>query len=122
EEYDKQLSLYYDKRRKTKPKLNLNISKDFNKKAIQLYEWFIRDYPKDRKVDQALFFLGYNHFQIGTSKKGAQYFEELNERFPRSRYVSESNFSLGEYYFENNKWKQAEAAYEKVIQRKDERL
>jgi TolA-binding protein len=122
EEYDKQLSLYYDKKRKNKPKLDLRISKDFNKKAIQLYEWFIRDYPKDRKVDQALFFLGYNHFQVGTTKKGAGYFEELNERFPRSRYVSESNFSLGEYYFEGNKWKQAEVAYEKVIQRKDDRL
>ncbi|MCB0347215.1 MAG: tetratricopeptide repeat protein, partial [Bdellovibrionales bacterium] len=122
EEYDKRLNLYYDKKIKNKPKLNLRIAKDFNKKAIQLYEWFIRDYPKDRKVDQALFFLGYNHFQIGSSKKGARYYEELNSRFPRSRYVSESNFSLGEYYFEDNKWKQAEVAYEKVIQRKDEKL
>ncbi len=122
EEYDKRLSLYYDKKIKNKPKLNLRIARDFNKKAIQLYEWFIRDYPKDRKVDQALFFLGYNHFQIGSSKKGAKYYEELNDRFPRSRYVSESNFSLGEYYFEDNKWKQAEGAYEKVIQRKDEKL
>ena len=120
--YDKDMAAFLAKKRKRRPKLNLKPAFAYNKKAIQLYEWFIRDFPKDKKVDQALFFLGYNHFELGQVKKGESYYLRLTKQFPRSPYVTESNFALGEYYFENEKWKSAQPFYEKVARVKKHRL
>ncbi len=113
-EYDKMLELYDNKKLKHAPKLDVSEARDFNKKAIQLYEWFVRDFPKDEKIDQALFFLGYNYYELGNVKKGTEYYDELIRRFPKSPYVVESHFALGEYYFENEKWQSAYDHYVEV--------
>jgi len=107
---------------KNRPKLNLAPATEYNKKAIQLYEWFLRDFPKDPKVDQALFFLGFNYFEINETKKGQVFYERLTKEFPRSLYVSESNFALGEYHFEGERWKDALVHYTRVAQQKNSRL
>ena len=121
-DYDKALKDYTDKKTRIKPKLNQQLAREYNEKAVQLYEYFIRDFPKDPKVDQALFFLGYNQFELGNTQRGEQYYKELVQRFPESIFVSESRFALGEYYFENEQWKDALDNYAKVIQAKKARL
>lgn len=121
-EYDKKLKDYAAKKTRIKPRLDQRLQREYNMKAVQLYEWFIRDFPKDPKVDQALFFLGYNQFELGNPKKGEQYYIELVKRFPQSAYVTESYFALGEYYFENERWQQALQSYAKVIKVKKARL
>lgn len=120
--YDKQMEDFLNKKRKTRPKLVLEPASQYNRKSIQLYEWFIRDFPKDPKVDQALFFLGYNHFELNEVKKGEKYYIRLTKEFPKSTYVVESNFALGEYYFDNEKWKEAKPHYLKVAKAKRHRL
>lgn len=121
-EYDQKLKDFQAKKTKIKPVLNLADAKDYNRKAIQLYEWFVRDFPKDEKMDQALFFLGYNFYELGDSKKGTAYYERLTQSFPRSPYVTEANFALAEYYFENEKWKTAQGYYAQVLKNKRHRL
>ncbi len=121
-EYDQKLKNYLDKKRAIKPKVDLRVAREYNKKAIQLYEWFLRDFPKDKKIDQALFFLGYNHFEAGDVKKGETYYQTLVKDHSSSAYVIESHFALGEYYFENDKWQEAFDNYSKVIQKKKARL
>lgn len=121
-EYDQALQKYHSGQTKKQPKLNLAASQDYNRKAIQLYEWFLRDFPKDPKVDQALFFLGYNYFELGEVKKGKDYYEQLTKQFPNSPYIDESNFALGEYYFEQERWKDALFYYSKVAANKRARL
>jgi len=106
-EYDLKLKEYHEGRLKIKPALDLRDAKEYNRKAIQLYEWFARDFPRDEKMDQALFFLGYNYFEIGETKKGLVYYTRLTKEFPRSNFIIESRFALAEYYFENERWKQA---------------
>lgn len=120
QKYDADVTAFNAKRRRTRPRLNTKAARKYNKKAIQLYKWFLRDFPKDRKVDQALFFLGYNVFQLGSPKKGIKYYQRLVKNFPRSSYVSESNFFLGEYYLKNNSMKKALGYYKKI--RKKSRL
>ncbi len=120
--FDKQMALYEEKKIKTKPKVNLSSAKEYNKKAIQLYEWFLRDFPKDDKVPQALFFLGYNYFEIGQVSKGRGFYEQLSSRFPKSIYVDESNFALAEHHFDNDNWKEAEKYYRKVTLKPRSRL
>ena len=121
-EYEKKVRDFTDKKTKIKPKMDQSLAREYNQKAVQLYEYFIRDFPKDPKVDQALFFLGYNQFELGNTQRGEAYYKELVQRFPESIFVSESRFALGEYYFENEQWKDALENYAKVIQAKKARL
>lgn len=121
-EFDKKLADYNAKKTKIRPKIDWSLSREYNKKAVQLYEWFVNDFPKDPKVDQALFFLGYNQFELDNPKEGERYYLELVQRFPDSPYVTESRFALGEYYFENEQWRKALDNYNQVIAVKKARL
>ena len=116
--YDKQVEEYNSGVRKKLPKINLKPANVYNKKAVQLYQWFLRDYPKDKKIPQALFLLGYNYFELGQPRKGKPYYLRLTRKYPNSRFVEESNFSLGEFYFENQKWSKAIGFYQKLLKNK----
>lgn len=120
--YDQQLKSYQDGKTKVKPQLDTKEAKDYNKKAIQLYEWFVKDFPKDEKMPQALFFLGYNNFEIGDNQKGLSYYNQLVNNYPNSQYIPESHFALGEYYFENEKWSEAYKSYSYLIKKPKHRL
>lgn len=121
-EYDQKIKDFLEKKTRIKPKLDPALTREYNRKAIQLYEWFVKDFPNDPKIDQALFFLGYNHFELGNTKQGEDYYRQLVTRFPDSVYITESHFALGEFYFENENWRQAFTNYQKVIQAKRARL
>lgn len=121
--YDKRLKAYNEGKLKRKPRPpSRREVRDYHKRAIRLYEWFVRDFPKDQKVPQALYFLGYNNFEIGNLKKGEKYYIQLTRTYPKSAYVSESHFALGEYYFEKEQWKKALPEYMKVVERRKSRL
>ncbi|MBX3041878.1 MAG: tetratricopeptide repeat protein, partial [Bdellovibrionaceae bacterium] len=122
DEYDKQLKQFQAGQTKKKPVLNQSEARAYNRRAIQLYEWFERDFPRDEKIDQAYFFLGFNHFELGNVKKGVDYYERLTRHFPRSVFVKEGYFALGEYYFENEKWSQAYREYSVLLKDKRHRL
>ena len=107
---------------KIRPKLDLSPSQEYNRKAVQLYEWFVRDFPKDPKIDQALFFLGYNHFELNQPEKGRAYYERLTKEHPQSPYVEESNFALGEYHFDREEWLPALKYYQAVSENPRARL
>jgi cellulose synthase operon protein C len=121
-DYDKKMDEFLTKKRKAKPKLDLEPAFVYNRKAIQLYEWFVRDFPKDPKMDQALFFLGYNHFELNQVKMGEAFYVRLTKEYPKSQYVHESNFALGEYHFDNERWKPAYEYYSRVAGDKRHRL
>jgi cellulose synthase operon protein C len=120
--HDANLQAFQTGKTKQRPKLDLTPAQTYNRKAIQLYEWFLRDFPKDPKVDQALFFLGFNYFEMNEAKKGQDYYVRLTKEHPRSLYVAESNFALGEYHFEAERWKDALGYYDKLTNQKTARL
>ncbi|MCB0415896.1 MAG: tetratricopeptide repeat protein, partial [Bdellovibrionales bacterium] len=120
--FDDKLDSYRQGKTKVKPRLDLSPVKDLNKKAIQLYEWFLKDFPKDKKVDQALFFLGYNYFELSEFNKGLFYYNKLTSNFPKSSYIPETYFSIGEFHFENERWKEALPNYLKVSKIRSSRL
>lgn len=122
DEYDKQLKIFEASKGKIKPKLDVAEAREYNRKAIQLYEWFARDYPKDPKLSQALFFLGYNYFELNDAKNGSLYYTQLTRQFPNSPFVGEAHFALGEYYFENEKWADAYKEYAKLMKDTKHRL
>lgn len=121
-EYDKKLKAYNEKKTKVLPKLDLREAREYNEKAVQLFEWFVKDFPNDPKVDQALFSLGYNHFELGNAALGERYYKQLVQKYPKSSFVIESHFALAEYYFENEDWKRALDHYTRVVKSKNARL
>lgn len=120
--YDEELDAYNNKKQSRRPKLNLRPAQEHNKKAIQLYEWFLRDYPKDPKVPQALFFLGYNYYELNKEDIGTKFYQQLSKKYPKSPYVDEANFALGEYFFDRADFKPALNHYAKVARNKRARL
>jgi len=123
DKYDRQLKAFQEGKTKRRPRPpSTREVKNYHKRAIRLYEWYVRDFPKSDKVPQALYFLGYNNFEIGQSGKGEKYYKELTRRFPKSVYVAESHFALGEFYFEKENWKPALFEYNKVVQKKRSHL
>lgn len=122
DEFDKEVKLFNEGKIKKRPILDARQARELNRKAIQLYDWFLKDFPKDSKVSQALFFLGFNNFELNQYDKGAVYYERLIKSFPKSPFVGEAQFSLAEYYFENEKWVLAYNRYAPLIQNKKHRL
>ena len=120
--YDAQAKKFLERKTRVKPKMDVRLQRDYSRKAIELYEWFVREFPTDRKIDQALFFLGYNWFEMGDPKKGEDYYLQLTKNYPNSAYVAESYFALGEYYFENERWGEAYDNYMKVVALRRARL
>lgn len=122
ENYEKAIKDYSMGKRKSKPMLNLNDAIEYNKKSLQLYEWFLKDFPNDPKAAQALYFLGYNHFALGDVKKGKKYYEMLVKKHPDSVYIEESHFALGDYYFDREQWANAYREYAYVIKDKQHKM
>jgi tetratricopeptide (TPR) repeat protein len=121
-QHDKAATAFNEGKSKVRPKLNLAPAQEYNRKSIELYENFLRDFPRDPKVDQALFFLGYNEFELGREEKGKVYYEKLIKEHSDSPYIEESNFALGEYYFDHEKWSTALSHYDGLAKNKHARL
>src|SRR5690606_6513606 len=93
-EFDKKIQAWEAKGRKGRaPKVNMKAPQVYNRKAMELYSWYIKDFPKSRKLDQAYFFMGYNNVELGNWKAGTAYYERLTKQFPRSIYITEARFA-----------------------------
>lgn len=121
-EFDARLAAFNKGKTKVKPVLNSAESRSYFNKSVQLYEWFQKDFPRDPKIPQALYFLGFNYFELNDPKRGEKYYTELSTRFPNSPFVDEASFALGEHYFENENWKEAYKRYAPVIKNKKHNL
>lgn len=121
-EYDQKLADFQSGKTKVKPVLELAEARDYNKKAIQLYDWFLRDFPDDQKVPQALFFLGYNYFELNDIPKGTSYYEQLTTRYPNSNFSGEAHFAMGENLFDNENWVNAYKEYAFLLKDKKNSL
>lgn len=117
-DYDRKVSEFERGKRKRKPFLNLKTAMDYNRKAIRLFEEFKRRYPKDKRMDEVLFFLGFNSYQLSRAEAGAGYFHELETRYPKSPFVYEAHFQLGEHYFKHKNWKRAARYYDQIARNK----
>lgn len=122
QKYDRDVRAHKANPKGRAPLLNYKPAQVYNKRAVALYEQFLNRYPRDRRVDQALFFLGYNYFELGDARKGSMFYQRLSKNHPRSNYIVESRFALGEYYFENNDFKTALGHYQFVMKSSNRRL
>ncbi|MDE0119214.1 MAG: tetratricopeptide repeat protein [Bdellovibrionales bacterium] len=122
EKYDQEMRLFEQRKRKTKPRINLRSTYLYINKAIKLFETYRRQFPKDRNMDRVLFFLGVAYFKKGQLDKGRDRYEDLIKRFPKSAYINDVQFELGEYYFNKSRWKKAAFHYRKIATNRKLRL
>ena len=118
-DYEKKMVEFERGSRKSKPYLNLKSAELYNKKSLKVFESFRNKYPKHPRLDEVLFFLGFNFYQLSKFNQGAAYFKELEDRFPKSPYLYESWFQLGEHYFKKQQWKKSLKYYNKVARNKN---
>ena len=117
-DYEKKMSAFKSGARKKKPYLNLKPAQNYNKKSLKLFEDFKNHYPKHKRMDEVLFFLGFNFYQLENATQGIKYFSELETQFPKSFYLYEARFQLGEHYFKLRQWKDSFYYYSKVAKNK----
>ena len=115
EKYDQEMNDFLQKRRRSKPRLNLKQTFVYVDKAIKLFETYQRQFPKDKYIDQVLFFLGVAYFKRGRLVAGKKSYEMLVKKFPKSEYVGDVNFELAEYYFNESQWKKAISYYRRIV-------
>ena len=117
-DHERKMAEFLAGRGKKPPALNLRPAQVYNKKSLKLFEDFRQNYPRHKRIDEVLFFLGFNFYQLDNEAKGIQYFSELERRFPQSPFVYESRFQLGEHYFRLGQWQNSYKYYKKVARNK----
>ena len=114
EKYTEDLELYKMQSLSKVPELDLSVVREYSRKAINLYESYIRKHPKGKYADEALFNLGFSYIQIGRPHLGKKYYNRLIRQYPRSNNIEDAYFHLGDYYFNQNNWKEARKYYSKA--------
>ena len=104
--------------RKSKPYLNLKPAQAYNRKSLKLFDDFKQSYPNHKRMDEVLFFLGFNFYQLKNKKRGIEYYSELEKKFPKSFYLYSARFQLGEHYFQLKDWKRSFRYYSLVSKKK----
>jgi TolA-binding protein len=114
-DYDKAWAAW-DKggRRGTEPLLSQDKSKAWISRLIQRAQLMITDYPKNKRIDEAYFQIGFALDSQGQRKEGAAYYSQLVGKFPNSKRVPDSHFALGEFYFDQQDFKKALTAFNEV--------
>ena len=114
EKYTTDMERYKIGLTKRLPALNLSVVREYSQKAINLFQIYLKKYPKSRRASEVYFQLGYSYFQINKSHIGKTYYEKLIRGYPKSPYLEDTHFHLGEYYFDQAKWKRARIHYDRA--------
>jgi hypothetical protein len=90
-----------------------------NRRAVTYYTALITSYPKYAKLDEALYYLAYEHEQRGDASNARKRYFELIEKAPQSPHVPGAFLAFGELFREEaradpRKWALAEGAYREV--------
>jgi len=114
EKYTLDMEQYKEGLLERMPSLNLSLVREYSQKAINLFQIYLKQYPRSRRTDEVYFQIGYSYFQIGKGAIGKKYYERLIREYPKSSYLEDTHFHLGEYYFDQAKWRTARKQYERA--------
>lgn len=89
-------------------------SREWQLKAIRLYEHILEHYPRYARADEATYYLASALGDIGRADEGNDYFIRLVKLFPDSSFVPDAYVQIGEYYFDHDNAYKALLAYKKA--------
>ncbi len=84
--------------------------------AIRDYLDITEKFRNYHRLDEVLFYLGYELTQMKHEDMGRNYFKRLIKDFPNSKFIPDVYLSFGEYYFSSGQMDDALKFYEKVLQ------
>jgi TolA-binding protein len=117
EKYSKQYDAW-EKTPKAKrgkePQLDISSSKSAMTRGVNSFRKLVREYPKHRRTDAALFSLAKALARLGKST-AANYFKQLLKSHPRSPLIPDATLALGEFYFDRRQVNDAITYYKKVM-------
>ena len=80
---------------------------------------FVQKYPDSQYLDNALYNIGWAHFELGQYRESITAFEELVRHFPKGYRADRALFQIGEAYFLQQRYDQATSWYQEVVDRQD---
>ena len=121
-DFDVKLEQYQSAKIDKLPLLDLSEVREYNNKSIQLYEMFIKEFPKHEGRDQALFYLAYEYDEVEKPEKAFATYTKLVNEFPSSRFSIEARFAIAEYNFDKEKWAEALKNYSHILKNPENSL
>lgn len=108
------------------PKQNNRKSELYRQNAIGLYTQIAQDYPRYERVDEVIFILAYNKYELctqvqdqGKKKKACdeavEQYRRLITQHPKSSFVADALVQLGNHYFDANQLAPARKAFEECV-------
>ena len=79
----------------------------------------LQKYPDSQYLDNALYNIGWAHFELGQYGESIATFEELVQHAPKGYRADRALFQIGEAYFLQQHYDQATSWYQEVVTRQD---
>lgn len=87
---------------------------DSVKKALEIYNKILRDFPKFEEYDSVLFNSAFALQQLNQKKLSENNYKKLIENFPKSKLMTDSLIALGELLYDQGIFKEAQIYFEKI--------
>jgi TolA-binding protein len=91
-------------------------------KTIEIFERLVRDWPKYRLIDGAIYLLAYCYLRQGSPEEAIRLYTVLIDEHPDSDFIPEAHMRIGEYNFELNNLDRALAAYTEASKYRESRF
>lgn len=107
----------------SEPRPDNRKSELYRKNAVDLYAQIAKDYPKYKRVDEVVFILAYNKYDLcsgmeaGRAKdkvcgEAVEQYRRLISLYPKSPFVADAYVQLGNHYFDTNSLAPARKSFE----------
>lgn len=87
---------------------------DSIKKALDVYNKILKDFPKFDEYDSVLFNSAFALQQLNQKKQSEINYKRLIESYPQSKLMTDSLIALGELLYDQGKFKEAQIYFEKI--------
>jgi len=101
---------------------DLDRSRQYRADTLRVYQAIRQSFPKYVKMDEVLFYMGFNYKEMGESDQAQSAFIELIKKHPQSRYIPDAWLQFGEFFFEIDEMERAYKAYDKAARFKDAKV
>ena len=89
------------------------------RKAIEIYQRILDNYPEFPYRDKVLFFMAHEYRELGRIDPMLERYREIIRKHPQSPYAPEAHLLLGDHYFNSQELEPAKRHYEAVLARPD---
>jgi TolA-binding protein len=108
----------YNRRIAKDPEVDIPFPQRDQRQVISVFTQLVKDWPRYRELDAALYARGYSYFEMGEEQLALRDFKAIVKRFPNSDYRTEVWNLIGELHFDFAELPQAIAAYSEVTKDK----